>query len=63
MVSMSYCMYENTVAELGQVFEALEDWDPNEKNGYEKRARKQLAYLVSGMQEWAEQVLDEEETE
>ena len=61
MTSMSYCMYENTLAELSQVWDSVDDWDPDDTRKYETRARKQLAEMILDMQSWAEEVLEEED--
>lgn len=55
MPSMSYCMMENTAAELDQVVDAVEEavtWEDLDLNEYERSAKERLydlceAYLNS----------------
>lgn len=45
MASMTYCMFENTVLEMEQVTNAMEEvnsWEDMDLNEYEKRAKKHL---------------------
>jgi hypothetical protein len=58
MPSMSYCRHENTLADLAQVQEMWDDFDPADGNEYELRSRKALAKLILEMQDAASEYLD-----
>lgn len=58
MTSMTYCRHENTVVELSQVNDLWDDFDPEEANEYELRARKRLSKLILEMQDLAEEYLE-----
>lgn len=48
MASMSYCMFENTAAELDQVVDAMKEaitWGDLDLNEYEKSAKERLYNL------------------
>ncbi len=49
MTSMTYCRHENTAADMAQVWDLWEDFDPDGANDYEKRGRRRIIELVREM--------------
>lgn len=58
MASMHYCIHENTVGDLGIIYDEWYEFDPDKSSSYEVAARRRLAELIVDMADAAAEYLD-----